>query len=132
MNQNTDSVTTSSNLFCPGDTICQWVYNKPKYKKNGQPETHRRKIGYVVAGKDETGVIRIGWSKCASHDAFNAQLAREIAFGRLMAGTNTPFPGIFKTFLPEFILRGMKYFQTDKVEDCEVYTNGLPANWDQQ
>ena len=124
--------TEPESLFVPGDTICQWVYNKPKYKKNGQPETRRRKIGYIVAGKTDAGVIQIGWSKCASHDSFNTQLAREIAFGRLMAGSNTPFPGIFKGLLPEFILRCKKYFQTDNVEDCEVYTNGLSANWDQQ
>jgi hypothetical protein len=132
MNQidNPDFVVTSSNLFCPGDTICQWLYNKPKYKKNGQPETRRRKIGYIVAGKDEAGVIQLGWSKCASHDSFNAQLAREIAFGRLMAGTNTPFPGIFKNFMPEFTLRCKKYFQTDLVQETEFYTN--PINWDQQ
>lgn len=125
-----NQVVTDSSLFCPTDTICQWLYNKPKYNKSGKPNYHRKKIGFIVSGKDEHGVIHMGWSKCASHDAFDVQLAREIAFGRLMTGTNSAFPGVYKNFLPEFVLRCKKYFQTDMVQDIEFYTG--PANWDQQ
>ena len=127
---NPDFVVTSSNLFCPGDAICQWVYNKPKYKKSGKPETRRKKIGYVVAGKDDEGTIFIGWSKCTAHDAFNTQLAKEIAFGRLMTGTDTPLPAAFKNFLPDFILRCKKYFQSDVIRESDFYHN--TSSWDQQ
>jgi hypothetical protein len=103
----------------PTDTIVQWVYNKPKGKNN----THRRRIGYVIAAKDADGLINIGWSKCASHDAFDLDLARQIAFGRLVTGTDTPLPACFKKFMPEFILRCKKYFQSNAVQEIQFYIN---------
>lgn len=113
--------------YITDDTICQWVYNKPK----GYNNTHRRKIGYIVAGKDENGMIELGWSKCASHDTFDSDLAREIAYGRLSSGTNKPLPAAFKTFMPEFVLRCKKYFQSNDIQDITFYDNS-PENWDQQ
>jgi hypothetical protein len=114
-------------LFIPGDVICQWVYNKPKFKKlkdgTKVPNTTRRRIGYICAAKDEQGYINIGWSKCASHDSFDFDLARNIAYGRLMTGTNKAMPSVFKSFLPEFELRSMKYFQTDLVQEYEFFVN---------
>ena len=114
-------------LFVPGDVICQWVYNKPKFRKlkdgTKVPNTTRKRIGYIVAAKDEQGVINFGWSKCASHDNFDMNLAREIAYGRLMTGSNKAIPSVFKSFLPEFELRSMKYFQTDLVQEYEFFVN---------
>lgn len=126
---NTELLKPEDALFVPGDTICQWVYNKPKYKKMKKggkfvtvPETKRRKIGYVVAAKNESGVIEVGWSRCASHDVFDADLARHIAYGRLMTGTNTDLPATFKDFMPEFVLRCKKYFQTDEVAPYQFFS----------
>ena len=98
------------------DTICQWLYNKPKHKN-----IHRKRIGYIVATKEVNGMITFGWSKCASRDSFDFDLAKEIAYGRLEAGTNTPFPSCFKKFMPEFVLRCKKYFQSDLVQEVEFY-----------
>jgi len=111
------------------DSICQWVYNAPKRKKNGKPNTNRKKIGFVVAEKVD-GVINFGWSKCASHDKFDQDLARQIAYGRLIEGTNTPMPSVFKKFMPEFIIRCMKYYQVNTIQAIDFHSD--PINWDQQ
>lgn len=119
--------TSNSNLFVPGDVICQWVYNKSKGKDN----TSRKRVGYIVAAKDEDGIITFGWSKCSQHDDFDLDLAREIAYGRLMTGSNATFPAAFKAFMPEFILRCKKYFRSDEVQPVTFFDN-TPANWDQR
>lgn len=117
----------SEGLFIPGDVICQWVYNKPKVKtlKDGTkvPNTTRKRIGYICAAKDDAGYINIGWSKCASYDTFDQYRAREIAYGRLMAGTNKAMPSVFKSFMPEFEFRCKKYFQSDLVCEYEFFVN---------
>ena len=109
------------------DTICQWVYNSSKFKKNGKPNTHRRRIGLVVAEKVD-GIIRFGWSKCSSNDKFNLDLAREIAYGRLITGTDSPLPASFKNFLPDFIMRCKKYYRVDEVMPFDVYVE--TSYWD--
>lgn len=116
----------TSDLFVPGEVICQWVYNKSKGKDN----TTRKRVGYVVAAKDDNNVIEIGWSKCSQHDNFDLDLAREIAYGRLMTGSNATFPAAFKAFMPEFILRCKKYFRSDEVIDFKFYSDERD-NWDQ-
>lgn len=117
---------STSDLFVPGEVICQWVYNKPKGKDN----TTRKRVGYVVAAKDDNGVIEIGWSKCSQHDNFDLELAREIAYGRLMAGSNAMFPAAFKAFMPEFVLRCKKYFRSNEVIEYKFYSEDVD-NWDQ-
>jgi hypothetical protein len=124
---NTEASVSSEELFVPGDVIWQWVYNKPKFKKlkdgTKVPNTTRKRIGYVCAAKTDTGFITFGWSKCAAHDNFDITRAREIAYGRLMIGTNKAMPAVFKSFMPEFELRCMKYFQTDSISDYEFFVN---------
>lgn len=109
MNDTIDNSNTQVEL----DTICQWLYNKGKYTKEGKPNTNRVKIGYIVAAKDADGVIGFGWSKCAIYDDFNPERAKRIAYGRLLAGTNTPLPHSFNPIMGEFVLRCKKYFQSD-------------------
>lgn len=115
--------------YITDDTISQWVYNTPKYTKSGEINRNRRRVGYIVAGKSDEGVIMFGWSKCSKADDFKADLAREIAYGRLSTGTDTAMPATFKHFMPEFLHRCMKYFQVDKIAEFEFYAG--PANWDQ-
>jgi len=112
------------------DTICQWIYNGPKYKeitlidntKGMVPNRNRKKVGFVVATKDADGVIHIGWSKQHHADkVFDITRARSVAYGRLETGTNTPIPDSFRKFMPEFLLRCMKYFQSDVVQDIYYY-----------
>ena len=111
-----DTVLTSSKSE-PSGIICQWIYNRPKYKKSGEPDYKRKRVGYIVAAKTDDGKIVFGWSKCAAKDVFNHDLARVIAYGRLDVGSKANFPSVFKPFMPEFVLRAKKYFQSDVVED---------------
>ena len=118
MNNLETSVLKSLNSdFAEPDLICQWVYNKPKSGDN----TNRRKVGYIVAGKTEDGVIVFGWSKCSNYDLFNLERAREIAYGRLETGSNSPLPESFREFMPEFLLRCSKYFQSNQIQEFEFF-----------
>ena len=111
------------------DTISQWVYNVDKFTKSGEINRNRRRVGYIVAGKTLDGMIIFGWSKCSLADDFDANLAREIAYGRLSTSTNKPMPAAFKAFMPEFLHRCMKYFQVNNIQPHEFY-QGEPFNWD--
>ncbi len=119
-----NSISTSNTLnefdFKPTDIICQWLYSKPKYDKQGNTNPNRRRVGYLVATKID-GIIYVGWSKCSPYDEFNETLARKIAFGRLTSKSTLYVPKNFKHVIPEFLLRCMKYFQTNKVQ--EIYLN---------
>ena len=109
------------------DSICQWVYSGPKFNNNGKVNRKRKRIGLVVAEKLD-GVIHLGWSKCSSHDKFDLERAREIAYGRLITGTNMALPASFKHFMPDFILRCKKYYKVDEVVDFSIYTE--VSYWD--
>ena len=106
------------------DTIWQWVYNKSKHDKHGKIRLNRRKIGFIIAGKDENGVINFGWSKCHfGYNKFDLERAKVIATGRLNVGTDDPVPESFRKFMPEFLLRCSKYFQTDLVQEYFFYND---------
>lgn len=99
------------------DYMWQWVYNKPKFNKDGKSNCHRRRVGFLIAQKDATNQIEIGWSRCASHDTFDLQLAKEIAIGRLHTGTDTPLPSTFRSIMPEFLFRCKRYFRSDDIQE---------------
>ena len=111
------NVFVADNTQTEPDFICQWVYNKRK----GLDNTHRHRIGYIIAGKTEDGTIVFGWSKCSRYDSFDLERAREIACGRLYKGSDSPLPESFRNFMPEFLLRCAKYFQTDKIQEFAFY-----------
>jgi len=117
---NTSSAITYHNTYFK-DSICQWVYSGPKFTGSGKVNRKRKRIGLVVAEKLD-GVIHLGWSKCSSHDQFDLERAREIAYGRLITGTNSELPASFKHFMPDFILRCKKYYKVDVVAPFTVYT----------
>ena len=124
------SVNSDRFPYITDDTISQWVYNVPKFTKSGKVNHNRRRIGYIVADKTEDGFIAFGWSKCSNVDSFDANRAREIAYGRLSSGTNTAMPATFKHFMPEFLLRCMKYFQVNRIQEFDFYV-GPTNSWDQ-
>jgi hypothetical protein len=103
------------------DHTCRWLYNKPKFDAEGYPSYNRKRVGYIVAIKDEFGIIKLGWSRCSNCDVWDQDLAKQIAWGRVYTGTATPIPSSFKEVVPDFILQAKRHFQTDKIYDV-VYS----------
>lgn len=47
------------------------------------------KCGVVVALKDDTGDIKVGWSVCSDNDSFNANRGKAIAILRALSGKSS-------------------------------------------
>jgi len=108
-------------------SIKQWVNKTIGYKRvtfinkeTNLPEDKLvpikgRKIGLLMALKRNDGNVGIGWSKCASKDPFDKDMAERIAFGRALLWDwdelqeNTPF--IINEHLQYFRDRVCKYFK---------------------
>lgn len=84
--------------------IAQYVYSKPKFRKDGRPHNLRRKIGLLIATEDG-----IGWSRCMKTDKFDRNEAYKIAVERI--GNEENLPHSFQDAYEKFLPRVNKYFK---------------------
>jgi hypothetical protein len=87
--------------------ICEWAY------KGSDEKGTRRKIGFLCADIGIDGKIAIGHSKCneSMGDTFDKDMARTIAFNRMLKGSKS-FPALsMKNQYFDFCERCEKYFK---------------------
>lgn len=99
----------SSQLIFEDGTVVNNVLKQ--YIRNNK----NKRVGLLLACKDEYGNAVIGWSKCNNHDKFDDVLAHTIAYGRLLVISNTKIPPSLLSDL--FMLKSR----------CESYFKGSPV-----
>ena len=68
-------------------------------------------IGVVIAIRNDSGIVKFGWSSCDSKDTFSKSKALEIAKARALKGSIKPIPtSLSGTATEAFVLRCEKYF----------------------
>lgn len=78
-----------------------------------------RLLGVLAGYKDETGNIRVGWSKCyIKLDNFDKKFGSYIAYNRALKGHHfdqfdSKVPNLIRKNLPEFLVRLSKYYKKE-------------------
>jgi hypothetical protein len=72
-----------------------------------------QKVGVLVAGITENGIIQIGWSKAALSrgDNFDMQKGSKIAVGRMIEGSNISVPRSIRQDVIGFMGRCKRYYK---------------------
>jgi hypothetical protein len=80
-----------------------------------------KRLGFMVATKNENNEVLLGFSLCRKKDKFNYDRGLHIATNRSFKGV-TKFPHSLKSKVANFHGRCIKYFKDAAVPSMEMFT----------